>query len=225
MIRYMNIIKPLLAGAIFFFLAIYFTFYFNPTHALGTFLSSPFNMSTELSNNGIYYNLYLPTILIVMIGLYLKNFNKAFARKCSLRAIFLISILASYIKSIGSMIYYRGYADYGISLGTSIITLCFLAAFIISLEVYIGQKEHTMHLYGHFLFSILTVLVIVLAALMFLSFFTTSSFLVHLMGLLAFIIVFVPFYERHNIRLFFKEEEDKIAKVLKEAHQNASINK
>ena len=225
MVRYINIIKPLLTGAIFFSLALYFTFYFHPTHALGLFLSSPFNMSTELSNNGLYYNLYLPAVLIIMIGLYLKNFNRAFARKCSLRAIFLISILASYIKSIGSMIYYRGYSDYGISLGTSIITLCFLAAFIISLEFYIGRREHVAHVYGHFLFSVLTVLVIVLAALMFLSFFTTSSFLVHLMGLLAFIIVFVPFYERHNIRLFFKEEEQKISAMLNKMHTNASINK
>jgi hypothetical protein len=221
----MKVLKPIAAAAIFFLLTIYFTYYFSPAvpHTLsvagshitispeqGYFISSPFNMQTE---GHPLYNLYLPTVLIFLLGVYLKNFNRAFQRKCNLRAVFLMAIAASYIKSWGSMLYYSGYSDYGISLGTSIITLCFLAAFVISLEVYIERKERFEHLYGHFMFAVLTSLVVLLAVLVFFSFFSTSSFLVHAMGLTAFMIMFVPFYERANIARFFKKEEKAIATI------------
>jgi hypothetical protein len=168
------------------------------------FLSSPFNMETESTP---LYNLYLPTLLILMLGLYLKNGNQAFQKKCNLRAVFLLAIIASYIKSYGSMLYYQGYSDYGISLGTSIITLCFLAAFLISLEVYIERKEKYEHLYGHFMFAMLSCMLLLLAVLTFLAFFSTSSFLVHAMGLTAFLLMFIPVYERGNILKFMKKEE------------------
>jgi hypothetical protein len=174
------------------------------------FMSSPFNMETE---GDPLYNLYLPTVLIFMLGLYLKNFNKAFQKKCNLRAVFILAIIASYIKSFGSMLYYRGYSDFGISLGTSIITLCFLAAFVISLEVYIERKEKYEHLYGHFMFALLSCLIMLLAVLIFFSFFASSSFIVHAMGLTAFLLMFIPFYERDNIRKFMKKEERAIASI------------
>jgi hypothetical protein len=44
-------------------------------------------MSTEGSP---LYNLYLPTALIFIFGVYLKNFNSAFQKKCNLRAVFLL---------------------------------------------------------------------------------------------------------------------------------------
>ena len=207
----MKILKPLLASAIFAVLTVYFTYVFRSNTALELFISSPFNMSTE---GNIAYNLVFPTVMILLVGIYLKNFNSAFQRKCSLRAVFLMSILASYMKSVGSMLYYRGYADFGISLGTSIITLCFLATFVISLEVYIENKEHLHHLYGRFLFSILTILVLMLGAMIFVSFFTTSSFLVHLMGLTSFLIIFIPYYERKNIRKFLRNEEKEIIRTV-----------
>ncbi len=171
------------------------------------FLGSPFDMETE---GNPLYNLYLPTILIFMLGLYLKNFNKAFQKKCNLRAVFIIAIAASYIKSLGSMLYYTGYSDFGISLGTSIITLCFLAAFLISLEVYIEGKEKVEHLYGHFMFTVLSSLILLLAVMVLFSFFVSSSFLVHGMGLVAFLVIFIPYYERSNIRNFLSKEEKAI---------------
>lgn len=245
-LRAMNIIKPILAAAIFFVLTLYFTpsfpctpgnqfcsasqnlilnvfpYHFNPAvaHTItlgivkplsitissmqGYFISSPFNMETE---GAPLYNLFLPTLLILMLGLYLKNFNSAFQRKCTLRAVFIMAIIASYVKSWGSMLYYAGYSDYGISLGTSIITLSFLAAFLISLEVYIENKEKYHHLYGHFMFALLSCLLFLLAVLIFFSFFANSSFIVHAMGLTAFMIMFIPFYERSNIRRFMSREE------------------
>jgi hypothetical protein len=105
------------------------------------------------------------------------------------------------------MLYYRGYSDFGISLGTSIITLCFLAAFVISLEVYIERKEKVEHLYGHFLFALLSSLILLLGVMILFSFFATSSFLVHAMGLTAFLVIFIPYYERANIRRFLAREE------------------
>jgi hypothetical protein len=168
------------------------------------FIGSPFNMETE---GNPLLNLYLPTLLIFMLGVYLKNFNSAFQKKCSLRAVFIIAIIASYVKSWGSMLYYHGYSDFGISLGTSIITLCFLAAFLISLEVYIEGKEKVEHLYGHFIFAVLSCLLLLLAVMVFFSFFASSSFLVHAMGLTAFLVIFIPYYERANIRKFMAKEE------------------
>ena len=202
--RIVNMLKPIGASAIFVALVIYFTYYFHNTTELGLFISSPFNMSTE---NYPAYNLYLPALLIFMVGIYLKNFNRAFMRKCSLRAVFIMGILASYMKSIGSMLYYKGYADFGISLGTSIITLAFFAAFIISLEVYIENKEHVEHMYGRFLFSILTVLLILLSIFIFLSYFASSSLVVHLMGLTSFLLLFIPYYERANIMKEIRKED------------------
>jgi hypothetical protein len=204
----MKALSPLVATLLFIILSVYFTIYFqgtltyfhlNPTSELAIFISSPFNMSTE---GAPLYNLYLPAILIFVVGSYLKNFNKAFQKKSSLKAIFLMAILASYIKSVGSMLYYKGYGDYGISLGTSIIFLSFVITLIISLEVYIDRKQKYDHLYGKFIFSILTALVLLLGGLLLSAFFVTSSFLVHLMGAIAFLILFVPYYERHNIVKF-----------------------
>ncbi|MDE1865991.1 MAG: hypothetical protein KGH94_05130 [Candidatus Micrarchaeota archaeon] len=204
----MKALNPLAASLLFITLSVYFTIYFpgtltyfhlNPNSEPAIFISSPFNMSTE---GAPLYNLYLPAVLIFIVGSYLKNFNKSFQRKCSLLAIFLMAIVASYIKSLGSLLYYRGYSDYGISLGTSIITLCFIITLIISLEVYIERKEKYGHLYGRFIFSILTTLVFIFGGLMLLAFFVTSSFIVHLMGVTAFLIIFVPYYERRNISKF-----------------------
>jgi hypothetical protein len=146
----MKLIKPFLAAAIFITLSIYFTYYFigslqyfhiNSYSQTAYFISSPFNMPTE---DNLLYNLYIPAVIIFLLGVYLKNFNKAFQRKANLRSIFILSILASYIKSALSMQYYTGYSDYGISLGISIITLSFIVVFIISLEVYIERKKSTV---------------------------------------------------------------------------------
>jgi hypothetical protein len=222
--RIANILKPIAASAIFVALVIYFTYHFNNRTELGLFISSPFNMSTE---NHPAYNLYLPALLIFMVGIYLKNFNRAFMRKCSLRAVFTMGILASYMKSIGSMFYYRGYADYGISLGTSIITLAFFAAFVISLEVYIENKEHVEHLYGRFLFSILTVLLILLSIFIFLSYFASSSLVVHLMGLTSFLLLFIPYYERANIMKEMRKGKDGVKAIrtrLKQGTESLSAN-
>ncbi len=222
-----EIVRPLIAAAVFFLLTVSFTYYFNPaaTNRIGIggygltippkagyFLSSPFNMQTE---GNPLYNLYLPTILFFMLGVYLKNFNTAFQKKCNLRAVFLMAVAASYLKSWGSMFYYRGYSDFGISLGTSIITLCFLAVFVISLEVYIERKERYEHLYGHFLFTILSSLIVLLAVLIFFSFFASSSFVVHAMGLTAFLIIFIPYYERDNIERFLASREERLAAAIR----------
>jgi uncharacterized membrane protein len=218
----MKALTPLVASLLFIALSVYFTSYFtgtltffhlNTNSELALFISSPFNMSTE---GAPLFNLYLPAFLIFVVGSYLKNINRAFQRKCSLLAIFLMAILASYIKSVGSLLYYRGYSDYGISLGTSIITLCFVVTLIISLEVYIRRKEKYNHLYGRFIFSILFSLVLLLGGLMLTAFFVTSSFLVHLMGVIAFLIIFVPYYERHNIADFvYKKGKNPAAKQTK----------
>lgn len=227
----MKLLRPLLAGLAFLVLGVYFTNYFAGTLALfhldgnselALFISSPFNISTE---GQPLYSLYLPAVLIFVVGAYLKNFNKAFQRKCRLRAIFIFGILASYMKSIGSMLYYVGYANYGISLGTSVMTLSFIAAFAISLEVYVERKERFEHLYSPFMFAVISGLILLLAALTLVSFFTTSSLIVHAMGLSAFLLMFVPYYERRNILRFLQHEEREIVedgrKIAKEEHKIA----
>ena len=217
--------RAFLAAFLFFVLTVFFTYYFNPavphiiqiggysitiTSFWGYFISSPFNMQTE---GNPLYNLLLPAVLIFVLGLYLKNINKAFQRKCNLRAIFIMAIIASYVKSVGSILYYKGYSDFGISLGTSIITLSFLAAFVISLEFYIERKERLDHLYGHFIFAVLSCLIVLLAVLIFFSFFASSSFIVHAMGLTVFLLLFIPYYERSNIKRALSRDERKIVTV------------
>jgi hypothetical protein len=216
----MKLLKPLLAALLFAALSVYFTYYFaatllylglNPSSELALFVSSPFNMSTEGS---LLYNLYIPAGTIFVLGVYLKDFNAAFQRKCNLRAVFVLAVLASYVKSLLSMQYYIGYSDYGISLGTSIITLCFLAAFMISLEVHVADKEKYEHLYGHFILAVISSLIALLAVLTFVSlFFQTSSAVVHLMGLTAFLIMFIPYYERANLARFLRREERAIERL------------
>lgn len=215
----MKALRPLLVSLLFISLSVYFTVYFpgtlaylhlNPGSELAVFISSPFNMSTE---GAPLYNLYLPALLIFVVGVYLQNFNRAFQRKCNLVAIFLMAILASYMKSVGSLFYYKGYSDYGISLGTSIITLSFIVALIISLEVYVRRKERYEHLYGHFIFSMLSALIVALGILMLSAFFISSSFIVHLMGIIAFLIIFVPYYERHNIARFVYKKGKTTSKI------------
>ena len=123
----MKILKPALAALLFFSLSIFFTYYysssllylhFNQNSRIALFVSAPFNMSIEGS---LLYNLFIPTVLIFVLGVYLKNFNKAFRKKANFRSIFIISILASYISSILSMEYYVGYADFGILLIHSVL--------------------------------------------------------------------------------------------------------
>jgi hypothetical protein len=215
-----KVLRPLLAALLFVALSVYFTYYFNNTSELGLFLSSPFNMTTE---GDLLYNLYLPAMLIFILGVYLKNFNSSFQRKCNLRSIFVISILASYVKSFVGMQYYRGYADFGISLGTSIITLSFAAATIISMEVYIEDKERLHHLYGRFMFVLLSVLLLLLGVFTFLSFFVSSSLLVHLIGLMAFLLLFIPWYERANIIRAMRSEEHAVAAMERRITRNAPL--
>jgi small-conductance mechanosensitive channel len=234
----MKLLTPLLASLLFIALGMYFTGYSNSTSyfnitlaylhlkvnpELALFISSPFNVSTDGS---ALLSLYLPAVLIFILGVYLKNFNKAFQRKCSLRAVFLMSVFASYIKSMGSILYYNGYADYGISLGTSIITLSFIAAFVISLEVYVERKERFEHIYSHFMYALISGLILLLAFLTVVSFFATSSFVVHAMGLTAFLLLFIPFYERRNIANFAKKEEHIAADFTrKEEHKVAEFTR
>jgi hypothetical protein len=201
----MKLANSILTSIIFVLLSVFFTGYFVPTlihfnvglsNELTLFVSSPFNISSE---GHPLYNVIFPAMLILILGVYLENFNTAFKSRCDLRAIFAMAILASYVKSIGSMIYYRGYVDFGISLGTSIITLSFIAVFLISLEVYIERRERLERYYGHFMFSLLSALILLLAVLAGISFFATSSFIVHAMGLIAFLVMFVPFFERQSM--------------------------
>lgn len=216
--RPMGLVKPALAALLFIGLSLFFTYYFAAAlqyahagvgEAYVLFISSPFNMSTE---GNLLYNLYIPAAIIFGLGVYLKNFNSAFQRKANLRSIFVFAIAASYVKSLLSMQYYVGYSDFGISLGTSIITLSFIVAFIISLEVFVERKERYEHLYGHFMFAVVSSLIVLLGSLtVFSFFFTTNSYIVHAMGISAFLVMFVPWYERANIRRFWRREERAIA--------------
>ena len=225
MIR-MKLFRPVLAALLFIVFTLYFTYYFgptlvmlhmNPSSRLSFFISSPFNVSTDGS---LLLNLYIPAVVIFALGFYLKNFNTAFQKKCNLRSIFLMSIVASYAKSVFSMVHYNGYADFGISLGTSVITLSFMVAFLISLEVYIDDKEKYEHLYSRFMFAIIASLLAIFAFLITMSFFfNTTSTLVHAVGLTAFLIMFIPFYERANIAKFAKREEHEIERALHAAGQ------
>jgi hypothetical protein len=207
----MKLLEPILVSLLFILLTVYFTNYFNNTLTflhlnnnpeLALFISSPFNMSTE---GDPFYNLYAPAVLIFIFGIYLKNFNKAFQMKCSFIAILIMSILASYVTSTFAMFYYFGHADYGISLGTSIITISFITTFIISLMIYVERKEHFSHFYGHFMFTIILVLILALCFITAAVFLVTSSYLVHLIGFCAFLALFVPFYERQRNKIHSKK--------------------
>ena len=224
----MKLLRPALAALLFAALVVYFTYYLAPTlhylnmsanSELALFISSPFNMSTE---GAPLYNLVAPAIIIFALGVYLKNFNKSFQRKANLRSVLIMAVIASYVKSLLSMATYVGYADYGISLGTSIITLSFLAVFVISLEVYVERQERFEHLYGHFMFAVLSMLIMLLAIMVFLSFFFhTNSFIVHLFGITAFLLMFVPFYERDNLKRFFRKEEHAIERDVEHIERRA----
>ncbi len=106
---------------------------------------------------------------------------------------------------------YAGYSNYGISAGTSIISLSFIAVFAISLEAYVDHKEKYEHLYGGFMFAVISTLIALVIFFTFMSFFfQTTSFVVHLVGIMAFFAIFIPFYERWNLSRFFHAEEKKI---------------
>ena len=196
----MKLLKPILASVLFFAFTYYFSYILHPATNPLLFISSPFNITTE---GNPLYNLYAPAVLIFIVATYLKNFNKAFMKKASLRAVYLSSIAASYIKSYIGMFYYHG----GISLGTSIITLSFLAAFIIALEVYIQNKQELSHIYSHFILYLLAALFIMLVFFIALGFFTGTSAFVHEIGVLSFLLIFIPYYERGNIMRYARERE------------------
>lgn len=228
MVKLPEINRPIAYGVMFFTLCIYFTYYFGPSlqylgiassfasSELGLFISSPFNLVTDGS---LVYNLFLPVGVIMFLGFYLRNINITFQKKCSLAEIFWLSVIASYLKSVVSMFVYRGYADYGISLGSSVITISFIAAFLISLEVYLIGKERYEHLYGHFMFTVMSSLVVLLAVLTGMSFFLTTSALVHLIGLVAFLLMFIPVYEHDNIVRFIEREK----KAMRRHRRHAAV--
>lgn len=189
-----NIVKPVLASAGFFALTYWISYVLKPQTLLLLFLSSPFNITSEAHPA---YNLYVPAMLILIIGLYLKNLNKSFIKKCSLRGIIIIGLIANYIEVYISFLHYHA-----ISLGTSVITLCFIVTFLIALEAYVENKQRFEHLYGHFLASVIIALFVLLIFFIFLVFFTNESTLVHAIGITTFLVIFTPFYERANIRRF-----------------------
>lgn len=206
----MKLLKPFLAGVLFFAVAYYFSYIFHPTTNLQLFISSPFNITTE---GNPLYNLYAPTVLIIIVAAYLKNFNEAFMRKASLRAVFIASVAASYLKSYIGMFYYNG----GISLGTSIITVSFLAAFVIALEVFVQNKQEMAHIYSHFLIYLLTALFLMLIFFIALGFFTGTSAFVHEIGILSFLLIFIPYYERGNITIYVRNRERRLYEEAKKA--------
>lgn len=186
-----NVLKPVILAALFLVSAYYVSYvmYKQPTYIM--FLTAPLNISVEAHP---LLNLYMPALIILSIGLYLKNVNRAFIRKCSLRSVVLISFAASYLSELLS--YYK----YGaIPLGTSVLTLSFVAAFIIAFETFIRKEEGVSYLYSRFLFSIVSVLFVLLLILAFMTYFIGTSYLVHAVGLTAFLLIFLPYYERTNI--------------------------
>ncbi len=199
--RTMRMLKPVLAALLFLTATYYFSYVFNPgTNNLLLFISSPFNISTE----GMpLFNIAAPALLIFIIAFYLKNFNDSFVRKASLRAVYVFAIAASYIKSFIGIFMYGG----GISLGTSIIALSFIATFLIALEVLIKDKEAMGHLYGPFMIYFLATLLLLLIFFSAISFFTGISADVHIIGVLVFLLLFIPYYERANLSKFLKNEE------------------
>lgn len=199
--RTMRMLKPVLAALLFLAATYYFSYVFNPgTNNLLLFISSPFNISTE----GMpLFNIAAPALLIFIIAFYLKNFNDSFVRKASLRAVYVFAIAASYIKSFIGIFMYGG----GISLGTSIIALSFIATFLIALEVLIKDKESIGHLYGPFMIYFLATLLLLLIFFSAISFFTGISADVHIIGVLVFLLLFIPYYERANLSKFLKNEE------------------
>ncbi len=199
--RTMRMLKPVLAALLFLAATYYFSYVFNPgTNNLLLFISSPFNISTE----GMpLFNIAAPALLIFIIAFYLKNFNDSFVRKASLRAVYVFAIAASYIKSFIGIFMYGG----GISLGTSIIALSFIATFLIALEVLIKDKEAMGHLYGPFMIYFLATLLLLLIFFSAISFFTGISADVHIIGVLVFMLLFIPYYERANLSKFLKNEE------------------
>ncbi len=200
----LRITKPVLAGVLFFLATYYTSYILKPSNLWLLFISSPFNITVEMHP---LYNMYAPALFIFIVTFYLKNYNKAFLRKCSLRAVFIIAFVSNYIEEFVS------YTRYGaVPLGTSVITLSFIAVFIITLEVFVERKEQYEHIYSSFIFYLITVLVLVLVILVFLTFFTNSSALVHAIGIATFLPIFIAFYERANIRKFARVvEKDAIA--------------
>ncbi len=201
-------LKPVLAALLFLAATYYFSYIFNPgSSQFLLFVSSPFNISSE----GMpLFNIAAPAALILIVAFYLKNFNDAFVRKASLRMVYIFAIAASYIKSYIGMFIYNG----GISLGTSIITLSFIAAFLIALEVMVQDKKSLEHLYGPFLIYFLAMLLVLLVFFSVISFFIGYSSTVHIIGVLLFLLMFIPYYERANLSKFFRKEEQALL------HQN-----
>ena len=196
--RTIRMIKPVLAALLFLAATYYFSYIFNPGNSQALlFISSPFNISTE----GMpLFNIAAPAALIFIVAFYLKNFNDAFVRKASLRVVYVFAIAASYIKSLIGMFIYNG----GISLGTSIITLSFIATFLIALEVLVQDKKSLEHIYGHFMIYILGTLLLLLLFFAVTPFLIGYSATVHVIGLLIFMLFFIPYYERANLSAFFR---------------------
>ncbi len=204
----MKLLKPILAALLFLVLTYYFSYVFNPGNSQALlFISSPFNISSE---GAPLQNIAAPAALIFIVSFYLKNFNDAFVRKAELRFVYIFAIIASYIKSFIGLYIYNG-----VSLGTSIITLSFIATFLIALEVLIKDKRSIEHLYGTFIIYIMATLLILLVFFSLISFFIGISATVHAIGILSFLILFIPYYERANISKSMRKEEKKVAGDLK----------
>lgn len=201
----MKMLKPVLATVIFMLVVLMCTYVINPGTQLASFLISPFNMRGEDPIS----NLYGPALLIFIIAFYLKNFNGAFSRKCSLTALFALGMMASYMKTIVGISYYHG-----ISAGTSIISLSFIVALVISLEVYVREKERYEEHYSKFLARFLTADLGLALILTIFAFFQGNSTIVHLIGVVAFMFVFTMYYERFNIARFYIREEHALAGFL-----------
>lgn len=210
--------KPMLAAALFIGITLAFSYIVNTDSRLVLFISSPFNVNGE----NAMLNLWAPALMIFLVAFYLKNFNEAFAKKCSIRAVFVFAVAASYIKSLIGMFYYNG----GISTGTSIITLAFVVTLLMSLEVLIRDKERYEYHYSKFLIRFLTADITLALALTLYSFFTGISALVHLIGLMVFMFIFTTYYERENMAKFYnKETHELIQFIITEEHRYSASHK
>lgn len=178
-------------------------------------LTSPFNISYELQNNGFLYNYVLVLIICLLVELYTRNIADLEGRDSIIRNAFLFSVLSSYVTS--AIIWaYVGFP----SSGTSIIAfngLIFAAFETYDSELIMRMSEGRLGLGRMFEISsiVFIALAMILSMILFIYLNGNSFWYVHIIGGVIFAPLYYVYLTRW-VRPHIDALEEKLEKEAKE---------
>ncbi len=192
------------------------------SHSFVLFLTSPFNISYEMANNGVIYNYVLVVAIYLLVEIYSRNIADLKGGVSLIRNAAILSIVASYI--VSALVWYL----YGFpSSGTSILAfnmLLFSAFETYDSELIKRMSERTMNTRKalEIMSIVFVVLVVILSLLLYIYLNGNEFWYVHIIGGVIFAPIYYVYLSK-TVRPKVDELEDEIEKDVEKDLEEVGI--